>query len=43
MKSEIDFVIIQVGSNEISLLDLKEDKNIIFGVIVTCDKLQHSD
>ena len=40
MKSEIDFVIIQVGSNEMSLLDLKEDKNTIFEQIQKdCDKL----
>ena len=40
MNKDIDFVIIQVGSNEMSLLDLKEDKSTIFDKLQQdCDKL----
>ena len=40
MNKEVDFVIIQVGSNEMSALDLKENKNTIFEKIQQdCDKI----
>ena len=35
MNTDLDFVIVQVGSNEMSLLDLKEEKRALF------DKMQH--
>ena len=40
INKEVYFVILQVGSNEMSALDLKENKNTIFEKIQQdCDKI----